>query len=50
MSVPKLRSTLYRSARILGDYQAVRTGRVGKRVERRVLGRLFGQILRGLTR
>lgn len=53
MSVSSTRSALYKAAKLLGDYQAVRTGspaKVAKRVQRRVLGRLFGQILRSLTR
>jgi ubiquinone biosynthesis protein UbiJ len=47
MSINKTRGTLYKLARILGDVQAVRTGRVGRRVGRRVAGRLTG---RGLGR
>lgn len=47
MSINRTRGTLYKIARILGDVQAVRTGRVGRRVGRRVAGRLTG---RGLGR
>jgi hypothetical protein len=47
MSINKTRGMLYLAARILGDVQAVRTGRVGRRVGRRVTGRLLG---RGLGR
>lgn len=42
-SIPKLRSRLYRGAKILGDVQAVRSGRVGKRIGRRVAGRYSGK-------
>jgi hypothetical protein len=33
------RSVLYRWARLLGDYQAVKRGRVGKRLARRYAGK-----------
>lgn len=45
MSVAKTRGFLYRLARLLGDYQAVKRGRVGKRVARRVTGRMTGRAL-----
>jgi len=51
LTVPKLRKGMYRSARILGDVQAVSTGRVGRRVGRRGVGRLLGRtLMRGLFR
>ncbi len=51
LTVPKLRKGMYRSARILGDVQAVSTGRVGRRVARRGVGRLLGRtLMRGLFR
>jgi hypothetical protein len=43
MSINKSRGMLYKLARILGDVQAVRTGRVGRRVGRRVVGRVTGR-------
>ncbi len=43
MSINRTRGTLYRLARILGDIQAVRTGRVGRRVGRRIVGRATGR-------
>lgn len=46
-SVGKTRSLLYRSAALLGDFQAIRKGRVLKRVARRAAGRATG---RGLGR
>jgi hypothetical protein len=39
MSVNRTRSALYSLARFLGDYQAVKNGRVGKRIANRALGR-----------
>jgi hypothetical protein len=47
MSVSSTRGLLYRLARLLGDYQAVRRGTVGKRVARRLAGKATG---RGLGR
>jgi hypothetical protein len=47
MSINKSRGALYKVARLLGDYQAVRTGRVGRRLGRRATGRVTG---RGLGR
>jgi len=43
MSINRSRSALYKLARILGDIQAVRTGRVGRRVGRRIVGRATGR-------
>ncbi len=48
MSINKTRSALYRIARILGDVQAVKKGRVGRRVARRVTGRATSRFLRNL--
>jgi hypothetical protein len=43
MSINRTRGSLYLLARILGDVQAVRKGRVGKRLGRRVVGRYAGR-------
>jgi hypothetical protein len=48
--VIKTRGLLYRLARLLGDYQAVRRGRIGRRISRRVAGRATGRTLRCLIR
>jgi hypothetical protein len=45
MTIGKIRTILYRSARFLGDVNAVRTGHVGRRIVNRVLGRIAGRIL-----
>lgn len=50
MTLSRFRSALYRTARLLGDAQAVRNGTVGRRLERRLLGRLFGRLIGWLTR
>ena len=49
-SINKSRGFLYQLARILGDVQAVKTGRVGRRVGRRVTGRATGRAMRKLFR
>jgi hypothetical protein len=43
MSINRTRGSLYRLARILGDVQAIRKGRVGKRIGRRVVGKYAGR-------
>ena len=45
--ISSTRGLLYTIARLLGDVQAVQSGRVGRRVGRRVAGRATG---RGLGR
>lgn len=50
MSISKTRGLLYQIARLLGDFQAARKGRVGKRVMRRLVGRSTGRALRKLFR
>ncbi len=42
-SLSAFRGFLYKLARILGDAQAVKKGRVGKRIARRVAGKLTGR-------
>lgn len=43
-----MRSLLYKLARWLGDYNAVRRGKVGRRVGRRAAGKLTGRWMRKL--
>ena len=45
-----MRSFLYALARFLGDVNAVKRGRVGKRIARRVVGRGMGRLLGRLFR
>jgi hypothetical protein len=42
----KVRSLLYKTAKVLGDVNAVKKGTVGKRVKRRLLGKITGNILK----
>jgi hypothetical protein len=44
------RSLLYTLARILGDVNAVKKGKVGRRIARRATGKLTGRGLRRLSR
>ena len=44
----KTRGILYMLARLLGDVEAVKKGKVGKRVARRATGRALGKGLRRL--
>jgi shikimate 5-dehydrogenase len=44
------RSFLYKLARLLGDVNAVKRGRVGRRIGRRTAGRGLGRLLRDLFR
>ena len=43
MSINKTRGFLYQMARLLGDVNAVKKGRVGKRILRRSAGRMTGK-------
>jgi len=45
-----LRSSLYTLARLMGDANAVKRGKVGKRVARRAAGKATGRTLRKLLR
>jgi len=45
MKISKVRRNLYRSARLLGDLNAVQKGTVGKRIVRRTTGRYVSRML-----
>lgn len=45
MTIGKARSLLYLTARILGDVNAVKRGTVGKRIARRLAGKVTGRAL-----
>jgi hypothetical protein len=50
VSLSRVRGLLYRLARLLGDVNAVEKGKAPQRVERRVVGKVFGRILGKLFR
>jgi hypothetical protein len=50
MRLGTVRNGAYALARALGDYQAIRNGRVGRRILRRMAGRATGRILGRLFR
>jgi hypothetical protein len=50
MSISSTRRLLYTLARLLGDVNAVKKGKVGKRVGRRLVGKATGRGLRRLFR
>ena len=43
MSFNKSRSFLYTLAKILGDLNAIKRGKIGKRIARRVVGKATGR-------
>jgi len=46
MSIGKTRGFLYWLAKLLGDVNAVKKGKVGKRVARRAVGKATGRTMR----
>jgi hypothetical protein len=43
LTINKTRGFLYLLAKLLGDMQAVNSGKVGKRIGRRIAGRITGR-------
>lgn len=50
MTLGKFRSLLYKAARVTGDVQAVRKGRIGKRIRNRAIARVGFKMMRKLWR
>ena len=50
LTIGRTRSLLYGVARLLGEVNAVKRGRIGQRVANRAFGRVAGRTIRGLTR
>ncbi|ODS08289.1 hypothetical protein BSHJ18_00024 [Bacillus velezensis] len=48
MNLNKIRSALYKSARILGDVNAAKNGTLGKRMARRAAGKATNKLLRNI--
>jgi len=45
MSISSFRGLLYTLAKLLGDFSAVKKGKVGRRVKNRITGRITGKLL-----
>ncbi len=50
MTIGKIRSLLYGTARILGDVSAVQRGKVKERIARRLAGKITGRLLGKILR
>lgn len=46
LTIGKVRTALYKTAKYLGDVDAVRKGRIAQRIKNRILGKISGRILR----
>lgn len=45
MSINKFRGFLYTLSKVLGDVNAVKKGKIGSRVARRITGKISGRLL-----
>ena len=50
LTIGKTRSALYKTAKILGDINAVRRGTIGRRVTHRISGRITARLLSKFVR
>ena len=50
LTIGKTRSALYKTAKILGDINAVKRGKIGKRVTHRISGKLSAMLLSSFVR
>jgi len=50
MSISKIRTLLYTLARILGDFNAIKRGKIGERILRRGAGSLTSRLLNKIFR
>lgn len=44
--IGKIRSLFYGAAKVLGDVQAVKKGKVFQRIKNRIKGRIIGKIIK----
>ncbi|MBR0021506.1 hypothetical protein [Bacillus subtilis] len=49
MNINKIRSALYKSAKLLGDVNAAKNGTLGKRVARRAAGKATNKLLKNCS-
>ncbi|GMU86212.1 MAG: hypothetical protein AMXMBFR48_14540 [Ignavibacteriales bacterium] len=50
MTINKIRTFLYTAARLLGDVNAVKKGKIGERILRRIAGKAAGKLLNKLPK
>ena len=50
ITIGKIRSLLYKSAKLLGDVNSIKRGTIGKRVTNRVIGKVSGRISSKISR
>lgn len=48
LNINKIRSTLYKTAKVLGDVNAAKNGTLGKRVARRATGKATSKIIKSI--
>jgi len=48
LTIGKIRRAAYKTGKVLGDVQAVKKGKVARRVKNRILGKMVGKALSGL--
>ncbi|CDQ42123.1 hypothetical protein BN990_04503 [Virgibacillus salexigens] len=46
MSIGKIRTLLYKTAKYLGDINAIRRGRVKQRIKNRIIGKFTGRLFK----
>ena len=50
ITIGKVRTALYKTAKVLGDVNAIKRGTVAQRASNRVLGKASGRVTSSLTR
>jgi len=50
MNINLIRSILYKTAKFLGDINAIQKGKIGERIVKRTVGRTSGRLLQKLFR
>ena len=48
LTIGKIRRAAYKTGKVLGDVQAVKKGKVARRIKNRILGKMVGKALKGL--
>jgi len=49
ITIGKIRTVMYKSAKILGDLKAIKTNKIAQRVSNRLLSKFSGRIIHNLT-